>query len=59
MSSMWNGSGDMRDLPLAGASHRRYFKPEARGQERKVLEESHRQFEITKKMKSVSQMPHT
>lgn len=35
----------MRDPPLAGVSHCCYFKPEACGQERKILEEPHIQFE--------------
>lgn len=50
MSSMWNGSDDVRDRSRAGC---RYFKPGARGQERNILEEPNIQFEL-QSMKSFS-----
>lgn len=41
MSSVWNGSGDMIDPPVAGVSRWPYSKPEARGQNRRLLAEPH------------------
>ena len=48
----------MRDPLLAGPSHCLYFKPGARGQERKALEEPPVQFEVTINGEFQSKMPH-